>query len=63
MVDVDECTEGTHSCGHEVCYNQPGGYSCARHPTPITRRTAPPLPSTAALTRPCADGMRYFIFI
>ncbi|XP_043471383.1 fibrillin-1-like [Leptopilina heterotoma] len=59
--DVDECVEGSHSCGREVCYNQPGGYSCAKHPTPITRRTAPPFTSSvsAAFTKACADGMKY----
>ena len=25
--DIDECTEGTHSCNH-TCTNSPGSYRC-----------------------------------
>ncbi|XP_032679008.1 fibrillin-1-like isoform X2 [Odontomachus brunneus] len=57
--DIDECAEGLDTCGDEICYNQPGGYSCATPPAPITRK-----PSTTALPVPgrnqrCMDGTRY----
>ncbi|XP_076756473.1 uncharacterized protein LOC143426737 [Xylocopa sonorina] len=55
--DVDECAEGLHSCGSEICYNQPGGYSCAKAPKPITRK-----PVTTAASAPpnqkCNPGTR-----
>lgn len=58
-IDIDECVEGLDTCGDEICYNQPGGYSCATPPAPITRK-----PSTTALPAPgnnqrCIDGTRY----
>lgn len=37
--DINECSEQIDVCGDEVCYNQPGGYSCARVPAPITEST------------------------
>lgn len=58
-VDIDECAEGLDTCGDEICYNQPGGYSCATPPAPITRKpltTALPAPSS---NQRCIDGTRY----
>ncbi|KAL6430493.1 hypothetical protein ACFW04_007830 [Cataglyphis niger] len=56
--DVDECAEGLDSCGDEICYNQPGGYSCAKPPVPVTRK-----PTTAAMPAPanqkCMDGTKF----
>ncbi|XP_043279236.1 fibrillin-2-like isoform X2 [Venturia canescens] len=59
--DIDECAEGLDSCGDEVCYNQPGGYSCARTPAPIPMK---PIRQPANQEKPSADencqpGMRY----
>lgn len=58
IVDVDECAEGLDSCGDEICYNQPGGYSCAKPPVPITRK-----PTTTAMPAPanqkCMDGTKF----
>ncbi|XP_054011032.1 fibrillin-1-like [Hylaeus anthracinus] len=51
--DIDECAEGLDSCKGEVCYNQPGGYSCAKLPTPATR--TPP----ATANQMCAGGSRF----
>ena len=29
VLDIDECTDGTHSCGvYAVCNNTPGSYNC-----------------------------------
>ncbi|XP_014488735.1 PREDICTED: fibrillin-1-like [Dinoponera quadriceps] len=56
--DIDECAEGLDTCGAEICYNQPGGYSCATPPAPITRKPS----TTAALpvnNQKCIDGTRY----
>ncbi|XP_011333166.1 fibrillin-1-like isoform X3 [Ooceraea biroi] len=56
--DIDECAEGLDTCGDEVCYNQPGGYSCAKLPVPITRRpTTTPMPALA--NEKCVDGTRF----
>ncbi|XP_006623621.1 fibrillin-1-like [Apis dorsata] len=55
--DIDECAEGLDSCEGEVCYNQPGGYSCAKLPKPRTRKpltTALPLPTN----KKCIPGMK-----
>ncbi|EFN68423.1 Fibrillin-2 [Camponotus floridanus] len=56
--DVDECAEGLDTCGDEICYNQPGGYSCAKPPVPVTRK-----PSTTAMPVPanqkCMDGTKF----
>jgi len=58
IVDVDECAEGLDTCGDEICYNQPGGYSCAKPPVPVTRK-----PSTTAMPAPanqkCMDGTKF----
>lgn len=52
-----------HSCGTDICYNQPGGYTCARRPAPIT-----PSPSDPAEIQPtldpksqkkCSTGLKY----
>ncbi|XP_012277054.1 fibrillin-1 [Orussus abietinus] len=51
-IDVDECKEERNTCSAgEACYNQPGGYTCAKIPTPITR-------VPAASTR-CGPGSRF----
>ncbi|XP_020288632.1 fibrillin-3-like isoform X2 [Pseudomyrmex gracilis] len=56
--DIDECAEGLDSCGDEICYNQPGGYSCAKAPVPVTRRpTTTPLP--APTNQKCIRGTRF----
>ncbi|XP_066599204.1 fibrillin-2-like [Prorops nasuta] len=57
--DVDECSEKLDSCGDgEICYNQPGGYSCSRAPRPVPRRpSTPPLPAPA--DHKCQVGTRY----
>ncbi|XP_012529954.2 fibrillin-1 isoform X2 [Monomorium pharaonis] len=57
--DIDECAEGLDMCGdNEICYNQPGGYSCAKSPIPVTRR-----PTTTAMPAPvnqkCMRGTRF----
>lgn len=55
---MDECAEGLHTCGNEICYNQPGGYSCAKAPVPMTRRqstTAMPAPAN----QKCMDGTKF----
>ncbi|XP_017758004.1 PREDICTED: fibrillin-3-like [Eufriesea mexicana] len=55
--DIDECAEGLDTCEGEVCYNQPGGYSCAKLLKPLTRR-----PPTTTTTMPpnqkCFPGMK-----
>ncbi|XP_046747526.1 fibrillin-2-like [Diprion similis] len=48
-LDIDECTEGTHTCGSGQCFNQPGSYTCARAPTPIPRSSS----------HRCGPGARY----
>ncbi|XP_063990855.1 fibrillin-2-like [Diachasmimorpha longicaudata] len=57
--DIDECREKTDICGHEVCYNQPGGYSCAQAPTPITKEPIrqQTLPTSGPME--CSSGQRY----
>lgn len=56
--DIDECAEGLDSCGKDTCYNQPGGYSCARAPSPITKKpSTPPLQPSA--DQKCLQGTRY----
>ncbi|XP_011314655.1 fibrillin-2 [Fopius arisanus] len=57
--DIDECREKTDICGQEVCYNQPGGYSCARAPAPVTSGQI--RQETLATSGPmqCAPGLRY----
>lgn len=58
IIDIDECAEGLDACIEEVCYNQPGGYSCAKPPVPATRRpttTAMPVPAN----QKCMDGTRF----
>ncbi|KAK0170128.1 hypothetical protein PV328_010728 [Microctonus aethiopoides] len=62
--DVDECAERLDSCGDEVCYNQPGGYSCARLPTPITESTTQVVNELQSTTSPdnsrkCESGFKY----
>ncbi|XP_024943000.1 fibrillin-1 isoform X2 [Cephus cinctus] len=47
--DIDECKTDAHICGSEVCYNQPGGYSCAKAPVPAARKP----------NNRCAAGTRY----
>lgn len=54
------------SCGTEVCYNQPGGYTCASRPSPITPRptrqeTQPPPSSLpdSSVQKKCATGLKY----
>lgn len=57
LTDIDECAEGLDSCEGEVCYNQPGGYSCAKLPKPRTRKpptTALPLPTN----KKCIPGTK-----
>lgn len=57
LTDIDECAEGLNSCEGEVCYNQPGGYSCAKLPKPRTRKpptTALPLPTN----KKCIPGTK-----
>ncbi|XP_033310494.1 fibrillin-1-like isoform X1 [Bombus bifarius] len=56
--DIDECAEGLDSCVGEVCYNQPGGYSCATPPKPRIRKpptTALPAPSS----KKCMPGTKF----
>ncbi|KAL0113527.1 hypothetical protein PUN28_012588 [Cardiocondyla obscurior] len=56
--DIDECAEGLDSCGDEVCYNQPGGYSCAKPPSPITKKpSTTPIP--APMNEKCMRGTRF----
>lgn len=56
--DIDECAEGLDTCEGQICYNQPGGYSCSKPPAPITRKPATtPLPASA--NEKCADGTRF----
>ncbi|XP_017892365.1 fibrillin-1-like [Ceratina calcarata] len=59
--DIDECAEGLDSCGTEICYNQPGGYSCSKPLKPITRRplttTTTPLPLPT--NKKCPPGTKY----
>ncbi|XP_034188272.2 uncharacterized protein LOC117607997 isoform X1 [Osmia lignaria lignaria] len=56
--DIDECAEGLDSCEGEVCYNQPGGYSCAKPPRPATRKTTTtPLPM--ASNQKCVPGTKF----
>lgn len=56
-IDIDECAEGLDTCKGQICYNQPGGYSCAKRPVPVTRKppTTPP-PSTS---QKCGEGRRF----
>ncbi|XP_076236207.1 uncharacterized protein LOC143180395 [Calliopsis andreniformis] len=56
--DIDECAEGLDSCEGEVCYNQPGGYSCAKLPVPITRKP-PTSPAPPSANQKCDEGSRY----
>ncbi|XP_076668059.1 uncharacterized protein LOC143368830 isoform X1 [Andrena cerasifolii] len=56
--DIDECAEGLDACEGEICYNQPGGYSCSKPPAPITRKPAT-TPSPASANQKCADGTRF----
>ncbi|XP_015191223.1 PREDICTED: fibrillin-2-like [Polistes dominula] len=56
--DIDECSEGLDSCGEEICYNQPGGYSCAKAPVPITRRP-PTTPMTPSADQKCLRGTKF----
>ena len=56
--DIDECAEGLDGCEGEICYNQPGGYSCSKPPAPITRKpSTTPLPASA--NQKCVDGTRF----
>ncbi|CAK9820357.1 FBN2 [Anthophora quadrimaculata] len=56
--DIDECAEGLDTCEGEVCYNQPGGYSCAKLPKPITRKlVTTPLP--ASPNQKCSPGSKF----
>ncbi|XP_043527700.1 fibrillin-2-like [Frieseomelitta varia] len=55
--DIDECAEGLDSCEGEVCYNQPGGYSCATPPKPKTRKP-PTTPSPTLPNKKCASGLK-----
>ncbi|XP_048511324.1 fibrillin-1 isoform X2 [Athalia rosae] len=48
-LDIDECAEKSHTCGDEQCFNQPGGFTCARSPTPLPRSSS----------NRCAPGSRY----
>lgn len=57
LTDIDECAEGLDTCEGEVCFNQPGGYSCAKPLRPLTRR--PPTTSTTMPTnQKCSAGMK-----
>lgn len=56
--DIDECSEGLDSCGEEICYNQPGGYSCAKVPVPITRRPTT-TPMTPSIDQKCLRGTKF----
>ncbi|XP_076276277.1 uncharacterized protein LOC143207096 [Lasioglossum baleicum] len=58
--DVDECAESSDICKGELCYNQPGSYTCAKPPMPMTKRpptTTTPLPPSA--NQKCPDGSRF----
>lgn len=58
LIDIDECAEGLDSCVGEVCYNQPGSYSCATPPKPRIRKpptTALPAPSS----KKCIPGTKF----
>ena len=57
FTDIDECAEGLDSCEGEVCYNQPGGYSCATPPKPKTRKP-PTTPLPALPNKKCASGLK-----
>lgn len=61
MIDVDECAEGLDGCGDEVCYNQPGGYTCARAiaPLPIKPIRQPVNQENSPADQNCQAGMRY----
>lgn len=50
--DIDECAEGRHNCGNEQCFNQPGGFICAKSPKPLSRSSP----------NRCAPGSRYTRF-
>ncbi|XP_012149839.2 uncharacterized protein LOC100874867 [Megachile rotundata] len=56
--DVDECAEGLDSCEGEICYNQPGGYSCAKAPRPLPRRTTT-TPVPASSNQKCVPGTKF----
>ncbi|XP_008553599.1 fibrillin-1 [Microplitis demolitor] len=62
--DIDECAEKVNLCGTEVCYNQPGGYTCARAPTPITEPTTQEDSETQSTVIPndpqtCSEGLKH----
>ncbi|XP_034936091.1 fibrillin-1-like [Chelonus insularis] len=62
--DINECEEQEHLCSErEVCYNQPGGYSCAKLPEPLTEVTTIEdkelsTPNLKNLQK-CAEGMKF----
>ena len=59
-LDIDECTEGLHSCGDKVCNNDPGSYSCVRVPVPILERPRRQvLRDQASTSQPCQPEMKY----
>ncbi|XP_011707681.1 PREDICTED: fibrillin-1-like isoform X2 [Wasmannia auropunctata] len=57
--DIDECEERLDNCGGDKrCYNQPGGYSCALPPVPMTRKpSTTPIP--APMNEKCIRGTRF----
>lgn len=56
--DIDECAEGLDNCGSKQCYNQPGGFSCAKPPAPMTRKP-PTSPLPAPVDQKCIPGTRF----
>ncbi|XP_024879851.1 fibrillin-3-like [Temnothorax curvispinosus] len=56
--DIDECAERLDTCGDELCYNQPGGYSCAKPPVPVTRKP-PTTAMPAPMNQKCMRGTKF----
>ncbi|KAG8039052.1 hypothetical protein G9C98_003359 [Cotesia typhae] len=61
--DIDECAGQVNLCGEEVCYNQPGGYTCVRAPTPITEPTTQDDSEIQSIVKPddtktCSEGFK-----
>uniref|UniRef100_A0A8C8SCJ6 Nidogen 2 n=1 Tax=Pelusios castaneus TaxID=367368 RepID=A0A8C8SCJ6_9SAUR len=56
-VDVDECAESFHRCGHgSVCINSPGSYRCeclSGYQLVVDRHSCVPIPPPS---NPCEDG-------
>ncbi|CAG5093734.1 Similar to FBN3: Fibrillin-3 (Homo sapiens) [Cotesia congregata] len=60
---IDECAGQVNLCGSEVCYNQPGGYTCVRAPIPITEPTTQDDSEIQSTVKPddtktCSEGFK-----